>query len=773
MTRPTALDSARLSLSRLSGLKTRSFLLILLVWLPALGLVLASTSTQAALARRNAQREALRLAQLAASYQEQVVKGTQQVLLTLAQLPAVANPDQAICRPLFADLMQQYASYTNLFLVGVDGKTYCSGLETDPAPEAVRERNWFQTALATKTFSQGNYSIGLVSRRPVVTYSLPIFDRSEQIQYIVAASVDLNWLSKFIAETTLPAGITITAIDRDGTVLYMYPERENVVGQALLDSTLTSTVLNQPTGTIAAPGLDGDEYLFGFSPLVTTGSTSVIVGIPSAEVFAESNRILLQSLAALVLVGLTTLVIAWIGTNRWLLRPLQSLSSSAQRLADGDLKTRVEPAVTRGTHEFRQLAHVFDDMAQSLEDHEKALVSEIAERKRAEEALRQAHGELDRQVQERTAQLQRLQSVTASFSRAVTPREVIEIIVERGFAALGGFRGMVGLLSEDANFLEVIGGHGISDSTLQQLARTPISDPIPIVDAARLGQIILIHSPQEYHEKYPGITQRLPEAEDSHAVACLPLIVDTRVIGSMSISFRQPQAFSQKDVEYMQVLAQQCAQALERARLSEQAQQTATFEERNRIARDLHDAVIQTLFAASTIADSLPALYERNPNRMRDHLLMLIRLTRGAQAEMRTLLFELRPAALVNSKFGELLLQLTRAMEARKNISFTLNVDEQAALSPDLHMTLYRLAQETLNNIVKHSDATTVIIDYNNTSTDGELRISDNGKGFDQGESAEGFGLTIMQERAQAIGAALDIASTPGTGTQVVIRWKA
>src|SRR5262249_47323538 len=161
------------------------------------------------------------------------------------------------------------------------------------------------------------------------------------------------------------------------------------------------------------------------------------------------------------------------GTNYWLLRPLQSLSASAQRLADGDLTTRVEPAGARGTRGFQQPARVFDDMAQSLEDHQKTLVSANAARKSPAEETRQAHVELDQQMQERTAQLQRLQSVTASFSRAVTPREVIEIIVEQGFAALGGFRGMVGLIAEDGNFLEVIGGHGISEPTLKQLVHTP------------------------------------------------------------------------------------------------------------------------------------------------------------------------------------------------------------------------------------------------------------------------------------------------------------
>src|SRR5688572_31294593 len=116
-------SKASLKSQSFSGLKTRAFILILFVWFPALILTLSSASAEAWFARRNTQQEALRLAQLAASYQEQVVKGTEQLLVALAQLPAIYNPDQAICRALFADLMEQYASYTNLFVVDTDGNT--------------------------------------------------------------------------------------------------------------------------------------------------------------------------------------------------------------------------------------------------------------------------------------------------------------------------------------------------------------------------------------------------------------------------------------------------------------------------------------------------------------------------------------------------------------------------------------------------------------------------------------------------------------------------
>jgi PAS domain S-box-containing protein len=378
--------------ARFSSLRSRLFLLVLLIWLSALLLAVYSASAEERLVRQSAQQEALRLSQLAASYQEQVVRSTRELLTALAQLPIVREPDPTACRPLFVSLVQQYRSYTNLFVVDVQGNTYCSALDSDPTPESVRERSWFQRALEVRDFSQGDYAIGLVSRRPVITFSYPIFE-GQDLRYIVAASVDLAWVSDFIAETALPPGVTITAIDRNATVLYVYPEDPEAVGQAILDPSLTDVVLEQGTGTIAGPGLDGNSYLFGFSPLSSVGTTSVLVGIPSETVSAVRDRLLLRSVLVLVGVGLVTLSLAWFGARSWLLKPLQALFVTAQQLSSGDLSARVNAKALRNAGELNALGSVFNEMANSLQQNE--------------QALQNARDDLEQQVKARTAALTR------------------------------------------------------------------------------------------------------------------------------------------------------------------------------------------------------------------------------------------------------------------------------------------------------------------------------------------------------------------------------
>ncbi|MDX1991071.1 MAG: ATP-binding protein [bacterium] len=368
------------------------FLLVLLIWLSALLLAVYSASAEERLVRRSAQQEALRLSQLAASYQEQVVRSTRELLTALAQLPIVREPDPAACRPLFVSLVQQYSSYTNLFVVDMEGNTYCSALESDPTPEAVRERSWFQRALEVRDFSQGDYAIGLVSRRPVITFSYPIFE-GQRLDYIVAASVDLAWVGDFIAATALPPGVTITAIDRNATVLYVYPEAPEAVGQAILDPSLTNVVRQQGTGTIAGPGLDGDSYLFGFSPLSSVGTTSVLVGIPGETVSAVRDRLLLQNIFLLAGIGILTLSIAWFGARSWLLEPLQALFITAQQLSSGDLSARVNAKALGNAGELNALGSVFNEMANSLQQNETA--------------LQNARDDLEQQVKARTAALTR------------------------------------------------------------------------------------------------------------------------------------------------------------------------------------------------------------------------------------------------------------------------------------------------------------------------------------------------------------------------------
>ncbi len=208
--------------------------------------------------------------------------------------------------------------------------------------------------------------------------------------------------------------------------------------------------------------------------------------------------------------------------------------------------------------------------------------------------------------------------------------------------------------------------------------------------------------------------------------------------------------------------------------LRQQAARSAVEAERNRIARDLHDSVTQALFSVSVIADVLPRIWERNPAEGKRRLEELRQLSRGALAEMRTLLLELRPASLLEADLAELLRQLGATVRSRAPVDVTVHVEGPTQTIPnELKVALYRIAQEALNNVAKHSNASRCTVHLNVSPPNGaqprvQLTITDDGRGFDPSANrAAHLGLRIMRERADDIGAHLEIRSQLGAGTTV------
>jgi len=270
-------------------------------------------------------------------------------------------------------------------------------------------------------------------------------------------------------------------------------------------------------------------------------------------------------------------------------------------------------------------------------------------------------------------------------------------------------------------------------------------------------------------------------ATETRSELAVPMKVQDKIIGVINVESERPDAFDESDLTVLQSLANQAAIAIENARLYEQAQKLAVMEERQRLARELHDAVTQTLFSASLIAEAVPDLWESDQEEGRALLAELRQLSRGALAEMRTLLLELRPAALVEANLRDLLRQLGEAAAGRTGVPVAVAVDNLGPLPEEVHVALYRIAQEALNNVVKHAQASHVEVVLR--SLDGgqqdrgplrlELSISDDGHGFDVARiPPERLGLGIIRERAQAIGASLEIASQPGGGTRIKVVWE-
>jgi len=197
----------------------------------------------------------------------------------------------------------------------------------------------------------------------------------------------------------------------------------------------------------------------------------------------------------------------------------------------------------------------------------------------------------------------------------------------------------------------------------------------------------------------------------------------------------------------------------------------AVLQERQRLARELHDSVTQTLFAANSIAEALPQLLEKKPARAIEYSHELVRLTRGATAEMRTLLFELRPDAIVKTHLAILLQQMAIACAGKTDAVLTVTCDEHILLPPETHLACYRVSQEALNNIAKHSDAAQVTLTFHHMDHEFELSIWDNGKGFDlEHVGANHMGLRFMRERAATIRADLYIKSSQQEGTHISLR---
>jgi len=206
--------------------------------------------------------------------------------------------------------------------------------------------------------------------------------------------------------------------------------------------------------------------------------------------------------------------------------------------------------------------------------------------------------------------------------------------------------------------------------------------------------------------------------------------------------------------------------------LASKAVEEAILVERTRLAHELHDAVTQTLFSASLIAEVLPDLWETNPAEARKSSEELRQLTRGALAEMRTLLLELRPAALTQARFPDLVRQLSEAVIGRTRLTVNIVVEGDYELPPDVKLAFYRIAQESLNNIIKYARATQIDIRIGLECCNVSMEIKDDGVGFSQANiKPTSLGMRIMRERAEAIHAHLNISSLPGQGTQIRVYW--
>jgi len=373
-----------------------------------------------------------------------------------------------------------------------------------------------------------------------------------------------------------------------------------------------------------------------------------------------------------------------------------------------------------------------------------------------------------KQAEQRTKLLQEL---IGELSKAVTPLQVSEVIVDQALRALNAHRGLVATLNEAGRFLVLLNKTGMPSETANEARCIPLDYPGPLAEAARTSAPVWIETREEFINRYPKLAEMLAETGSQSGVY-LPLMIAERIIGAIGFTFAKPRQFTEEDQGLFLALATHCAQALERAQLYESQQATVTVQERQRLARELHDSISQTLFAADMMAQSLIRQWQRKPEVVPRRLEELQHLTSSALAEMRSFLLGMQPARLADISLEELLKQLAQSLGAKTHIRVKVISEGDFQPPPEIKLALYLIAQEALMNVAKHAQATETVVSLKSPPGQVILGVVDNGRGFDPAEVTPlNMGLSTMRERAMEIGAEFTIQTNPGRGTQIWVQW--
>jgi nitrate/nitrite-specific signal transduction histidine kinase len=452
------------------------------------------------------------------------------------------------------------------------------------------------------------------------------------------------------------------------------------------------------------------------------------------------RRLLLVLLALGVLVP----VIVTAYGVRHITNPIQKLIRASEQVTAGQFGHRIE---VKTGDEIEALADRFNLMSAELDD---------------------SYSSLEKKVADRTRELAVVNSIISVASHSLDIEEILEDALSQTVEQMG-FDAGVAFKFEPHPVPPLLMAHqGFGPATAVDLVNSYAiaGRGIPAV----YPEEVITFGVEDFQD---GKLRNQLSQLDFQLLVYIPLSTMGRKLGFFILGKHEARQLSPEELSLLSSIGQQIGVAMENARLYEQAELAATTAERSRLARELHDAVTQTLFSASLVADVLPRIWRRDPEEGLQNLEELRQLTRGALAEMRMLLLEMRPEALERSDIRSLFTQLADAFVGRVRVPVSLVIQGDCELTHEVKIVFYRVAQEALNNIAKHSGARQVELVLECQPGQMNLLIKDDGLGFEPDSIQPGhLGISIMHERASSIGASLKVESQVGQGTTVELDWR-
>ena len=314
---------------------------------------------------------------------------------------------------------------------------------------------------------------------------------------------------------------------------------------------------------------------------------------------------------------------------------------------------------------------------------------------------------------------------------------------------------LIVLVEEEADEIRLAGSYGVSD-VYDKAANTS-----PQMTAIRT------HKPVLFSNAHQTVPDNLPW-ERAYIV---PFLSRGKALGAIDFAYPPGQEPGEEETIFLGAVADQAAVAVENARLLSDTRGKAALEERQKLARELHDSVSQALYGIALGVETAREVLPENPERAAEPLDYAVRLAEAGMTEMRALIFELRPESLEKEGLVAALEKQAAAIQARHGLQVETAFGEEPDAPVDAKESLYRIAQEALHNTVKHACATNVKIELGRDNGGITLQISDDGVGFDANDDFPGhLGLKSMRERTSHQGATLEITSGPAKGVRIFAR---
>jgi signal transduction histidine kinase len=366
-----------------------------------------------------------------------------------------------------------------------------------------------------------------------------------------------------------------------------------------------------------------------------------------------------------------------------------------------------------------------------------------------------------------------LQETTTAVTGTLELDELLTLITQQATTLLQADAGILNLVDWDENEDKVVAAAGLADFMIGR--HGPLTDTLSGWVSLHNQPTISKQVQDDSRTDKRALGWFVEEAQRKvQSAAAAPLSVKGQVMGTLVIIDKQGGnvEFDQADLDLLVAFANQAATAIENARLYEQAQQAAIVEERSRLARELHDSVTQSLYSLTLLAEAGQRLARAGDvERAREYLNRLGEIGQQSLKEMRLLVYELRPLALREEGLIGALNQRLDAVERRAGVEAHLVIEGKLELPENVEEALYRIAQEALNNALKHAAPTSVEVTIRADGKRVELEVADDGTGFDLNAASTGggMGLVSMRERSERIGGTLQVISATGEGTKVKV----